>query len=420
MRMLERAGLVPTLRFSSRRLNSTARRRRRRGHWRAWRCAVKRHLLVTNDFPPKVGGIQNYLWDLWSRLDPSSFVVLTAFSDDGAAAFDAAQAERGIHIVRVPGKILFFPTPEALAAVRAAVKEHEIDLVLLDPALPARPPGAASRRPLRRDPARRRGDRARPPARLAGRAGPGAARARLVVSAGSYPAAEARRVAPDLTASLVEIPPGVDAGAIVPLKAAERRAARASLGLPVQGPLLSSVSRLVPRKGMDVLIEAANRLAPSYPDLVVAIAGDGRELDHLRRLARQSPVTVEVLGRVSQEDRAALLGASDVFVMACRNRWLGLEQEGFGIVFLEAAAAGVPQVAGDSGGASEAVLHGETGLVVGDPGDPGAVAEALRSLLADPNRRRRMGRAARSRVQESFDNDVLASRLADTLAGVAI
>ena len=127
----------------------------------------------------------------------------------------------------------------------------------------------------------------------------------------------------------------------------------------------------MPRKGMDVLIEAADRLAPSYPDLVVAIAGDGRELAHLRRLAGQSPVTVRVLGRVSDEDRAALLGAADVFVMACRNRWLGLEQEGFGIVFLEAAAAGVPQVAGDSGGASEAVLDGVTGLVVARPGRPG-------------------------------------------------
>jgi phosphatidylinositol alpha-1,6-mannosyltransferase len=227
-------------------------------------------------------------------------------------------------------------------------------------------------------------------------------------------------VVPDLTASLVEIPPGVDIGGIVPLNAAERRAARKRLGLPAEGPLLSSVSRLVPRKGMDVLIEAANRLAPSYPDLVVAIAGDGRELGHLRRLAAQSPVRVEVLGRVSQQDRAALLGAADVFVMACRNRWLGLEQEGFGIVFLEAAAAGVPQVAGDSGGASEAVLHGETGLVVSDPGNPGAVAEALRSLLVDPTRRRRMGRAARHRVSASFDNDLLASRLAEALVGVAI
>jgi phosphatidylinositol alpha-1,6-mannosyltransferase len=381
---------------------------------------VKRHLLVTNDFPPKVGGIQNYLWDLWSRLNPSSFVVLTASSDDGAAAFDAAQAERGIRIQRVPGKILFFPAPDALAAVRAAVKEHEVDLVLLDPALPLGLLGPHIGVPYG---VVLHGAEVTVPGRLPG-SRTALARvlrdARLIVSAGRYPAAEARRVVPDFDGALVEIPPGVDVGGIVPLTADERRAARTGLGLPADGPLLTSVSRLVPRKGMDVLIAAANRLAPSYPDLVVAIAGDGRELGHLRRLAAQSPVRVEVLGRVSQEDRAALLGAADVFVMACRNRWLGLEQEGFGIVFLEAAAAGVPQVAGDSGGASEAVLDGETGLVVADPGNPGAVAEALRSLLVDPNRRRRMGRAARFRVEESFDNDVLASRLAEALAGVAI
>ena len=106
--------------------------------------------------------------------------------------------------------------------------------------------------------------------------------------------------------------------------------------------------------------------------------------------------------------------------MACRSRWLGLEQEGFGIVFLEAAAAGVPQIAGASGGAPEAVIHGVTGLVVDHPEDPGDVAEALRALLADPTRRRRMGRAARTRVAESFNTGVLASRLADALAGVAI
>jgi phosphatidylinositol alpha-1,6-mannosyltransferase len=381
---------------------------------------VKRHLLVTNDFPPKVGGIQNYLWDLWSRLKPSSFVVLTASSDDGAAAFDAAQAERGIRIQRVPGKILFFPTPDALAAVRAAVKEHEVDLVLLDPALPLGLLGPHVGVPYG---VVLHGAEVTVPGRLPG-SRTALARvlrdARLIVSAGRYPAAEARRVVPDFDGSLVEIPPGVDVAGIVPLNAAERREARIRLGLPPEGPLLTSVSRLVPRKGMDVLIAAANRLAPSYPDLAVAIAGDGRELGHLRQLAAQSPVRVEVLGRVSREDRAALLGAADVFVMACRNRWLGLEQEGFGIVFLEAAAAGVPQVAGDSGGASEAVLDGETGLVVADPGNPGAVAEALRSLLVDPDRRRRMGLAARFRVQESFDNDVLASRLAEALAGVAI
>ncbi len=379
-----------------------------------------RHLLVTNDFPPKVGGIQNYLWELWQRLDPDSYVVLTASSDDGAAAFDAAQAERGIRIERVPEPILFFPTPSALSEVRRCAADYAVDLVLLDPALPLGlmgphvgvPYGVVLHGAEVTVPGRLPGSRAVLGHVLRG--------ARLVVSAGRYPAAEGRRAAPGMTATVVEIPPGVDIGAITPLKAAERRAARTRLGLPAHGPLLAGVSRLVPRKGMDVLIEAANRLAPSYPDLVVAVAGDGRDLARLRRLAAASPVAVRVLGRVSDQDRAALLGAADVFVMACRNRWMGLEQEGFGIVFLEAAAAGVPQVAGDSGGASEAVLDGVTGLVVEAPGDPGAVAEALRSLLADPTRRRRMGRAARARVLESFDNDVLASRLAEALAGVAI
>jgi phosphatidyl-myo-inositol dimannoside synthase len=381
---------------------------------------VTRHLLVTNDFPPKVGGIQNYLWDLWSRLDPASFVVLTASSDADAAAFDAAQAERRVRIERVPGSILFFPTPAARVAVRRCVEEHGIDLVLLDPALPLGLLGPSLGVPYG---VVLHGAEVAIPARIPG-ARLALARvlegARIIVSAGSYPAAEARRAVRGCTAPVVEIPPGVDAAAITPLAAPERRAARARLGLPARGPLVVSISRLVPRKGMDVVAEAANRLSASYPDLVVAIAGDGRELPQLERLAAASAVDVRVLGRVSDQDRAALLGAADVFVMACRNRWAGLEQEGFGIVFLEAAAAGVPQIAGDSGGASEAVVDGVTGLVVGKPGDPGAVAEALRSLLADPTRRRRMGRAARARVQEFFDNDVLASRLAVALAGVAI
>jgi phosphatidylinositol alpha-1,6-mannosyltransferase len=381
---------------------------------------LRRHLLVTNDFPPKVGGIQNYLWDLWSRLDPASFVVLTASSDGAAAAFDAEQAERGIRIERVRGPILFFPSVQARNAVRRLVAEHEIDLVLLDPALPlgllgprlGLPYGVVLHGAEVTVPARL------PVSRAALRRVLDAAD--LIVSAGAYPAAEVRRAAPKVGAQVVEIPPGVDATAVTPMTAPERRAARVQQGLPSHGPLVVSVSRLVPRKGMDVLIEAANRLAPSYPDLTLVIAGDGRERRRLERLAARSPLDVKVLGRVSDEDRATLLGAADVFAMACRNRWLGLEQEGFGIVFLEAAAAGVPQIAGASGGAHEAVLDGVTGLVVDRSDDPGEVAEAVRALLADPARRGRMGRAARSRVAESFDTGVLASRLADALAGVAI
>lgn len=379
-----------------------------------------RHLLVTNDFPPKTGGIQNYLWDLWSRLSPSTFVVLTASSDPEAAEFDAAQAARGVRIERVPGSILFFPTGSARAAVRRCVAENGIDLVLFDPALPLGllgprlgvPYGVVLHGAEVAIPGRLPGGRAALTRVLRG--------ARIIVSAGGYPAAEGRRAAPELTVPVVEIPPGVDTAAISPLAAPARRSARVRLGLPARGPLVVSVSRLVPRKGMDVLIETSNRLAPSYPDLIVAIAGDGRARARLERMAGAGSASVRLLGQVSDDERTALLAAADVFVMACRNRWAGLEQEGFGIVFLEAAAAGVPQIAGDSGGASEAVVDGVTGLVVRTPGDPGAVAEALRSLLADPTRRRRMGRAARTRVKESFDYDVLASRLAEALAGVAI
>jgi phosphatidyl-myo-inositol dimannoside synthase len=380
---------------------------------------VKRHLLVTNDFPPKVGGIQNYLWELWRRLDPESFVVLTASSDPGAAAFDAAQAARGVRIERVPEPILFFPTPSALRQVRRCVAEHAIDLVLLDPALPLGLLGPRLGVPYG---VILHGAEVTVPGRLP------VARTALghvlrgssvVISAGGYPAAEGRRAAGGLTAPVVQIPPGVDAGSIKPMYQSVRQAARVRFGLPAAGPLVVSLSRLVPRKGMDVLIEAAGRLSASYPDLAVAIGGDGRELPRLRRQAESSPASVTLLGRLSDEDRAVLLGSADIFVMACRNRWLGLEQEGFGIVFLEAAAAGVPQVAGDSGGAAEAVVDGETGLVVARPEDPGCVAAALRELLADPARATRMGAAGRARVVASFDYDALASRLADTLEEVA-
>jgi phosphatidylinositol alpha-1,6-mannosyltransferase len=380
---------------------------------------VKRHLLVTNDFPPKVGGIQNYLWELWRRLDPASFVVLTASSDPGAPEFDAAQAEVGVRIERVDEPILYFPTPRTLRQVRRCVAEHGIDLVLLDPALPlgllgprlGTPYGVILHGAEVSVPGRVPGARAALAHVLRG--------ASVVISAGRYPAAEARRASGELAAPVVEIPPGVDADRIKPMFESVRQAARVRFGLPSSGPLVVSLSRLVPRKGMDVLIEAADRLVPSYPDLVVAIGGEGRELPRLRRQAGASLASVSMLGRLSDQDRAVLLGSADLFVMACRNRWLGLEQEGFGIVFLEAAAAGVPQVAGESGGAAEAVIHGETGLVVARPDDPGCVAQALRELLSDPALAKRMGAAGRARVVASFGYDALASRLADTLEEVA-
>lgn len=167
---------------------------------------------------------------------------------------------------------------------------------------------------------------------------------------------------------------------------------------------------------MDVLIRAAALLAPTRGDLTVAIGGDGRDRGRLERLIRTTGAPVQMLGRVAHSDLPDLYGCGDVFAMLCRNRWGGLEQEGFGIVFVEAAAAGVPQVAGDSGGAAEAVIDGETGLVVRRPDDPTAVAAAISRLLDDPVGLAGMSAAGRVRAVDAFSYDVLATRLGVALA----
>ena len=162
---------------------------------------------------------------------------------------------------------------------------------------------------------------------------------------------------------------------------------------------------------MDVLVEASSRLAVGRPDLTVAIAGAGRDRSRLARLVADRAAPVRLLGRVPDDALAQLYACADVFAMLCRDRWFGLEQEGFGIVFLEAAACAVPQVAGDSGGAAEAVVDGATGLVVHRPRDAEQAVDSLARLLDDEGLRHRLGRAARARVETSFDYDTLAARL---------
>ena len=192
--------------------------------------------------------------------------------------------------------------------------------------------------------------------------------ARHIVAAGNYPAREAQRAA-GRELPITVVPPGVDTDRFRPLDDAERAAARRRFGLPVDAQLVLGVSRLVPRKGFDTAIRAVARLAATHPDLVLAISGRGRDDERLRRLATEVGAPVRFLGRVDNDALPDLYACADVFTMLCRNRWGGLEQEGFGIVFVEAAACGVPQVAGDSGGAADAVVDGITGLVVRRPDD---------------------------------------------------
>jgi phosphatidylinositol alpha-1,6-mannosyltransferase len=418
-------------------------------------------LLVTNDFPPKVGGIQSYLWELWRRLPPDEVTVLTT-PYAGAAEFDRAQPFR---VVRDRDKVLL-PTPALARRIDALARDIGAGVIFLDPALPL---GALGPR-LEAAPyvAVLHGAEVTVPGRLPG------SRALLrrvlrsaagVLAAGTYPADEAARAAGRPLPGLV-VPPGVDVDRFRPAGYSATRAIRRRYGLPETAPVVLGVSRLVPRKGFDVLIDAVARLArhrfrgsdpasgagrdgatgrageastavdaagappvaisgpgavpAAEPDgppeagepLHLALAGTGRDRDRLARRAARAGIgdRFHLLGRVPDDDLAAVYAAADVFAMCCRERWGGLEAEGFGIVFLEAAACGLPAVAGRSGGAWEAVEDGVTGFVV-DPLDAGAVAGALARLLDDPELRRRMGTRARARAETSFAYDGLAARL---------
>ncbi|MGH9136318.1 MAG: glycosyltransferase family 4 protein [Acidimicrobiales bacterium] len=368
-----------------------------------------KHLLVTNDFPPKIGGIQSLLWEWWRRLPPESFAVLTS-PHAGSESFDAAQPFR-VERVREP---VLLPHPVMVRRINTLAAEFGAGLVVLDPAVPLGLVGPSLRLPYG---VVLHGAEVTVPGRLPGSKqalGAVLRGARHVVSAGEYAAREAERAA-GRELPVTVVPPGVDVERFRPLDDAERVAARRKLGLPEDAELVVSISRLVPRKGFDVAIRAVAELAPARPDLVLAIAGRGRDERRLRRIASELRAPVRFLGRVPNEDLPGLYGCADAFTMACRTRWGGLEQEGFGVVFVEAAACGTPQIAGDSGGAAEAVLDGVTGLVISRPESWREVADAIAALLDDPERRAAMSVASRERAITEFSHDALARRLGESL-----
>ena len=388
---------------------------------------------MTNDFPPKVGGIQSYLWELWRRLPPGDVTVLTS-PYPGGGEFDRAQPFRVVRDSSCPWRLtpplsggyppspgVLLPTPALAGRIDSLAREIGADLIFLDPALPL---GALGPR-LRSAPymAVLHGAEVTVPGRLPGtrvllrRVLDGAAG---ILAAGHYPATQAARVAGRPLPGLV-IPPGVDVDRFRPAgdDPAARALTRKRFGLPEAAPLVLGVSRLVPRKGFDVLIDAIARLGRALSEPVhLALAGRGRDRDRLAKRAARAGLgdRFHLLGRVPDEDLPAVYGCADVFAMCCRERWGGLEAEGFGIVFLEAAACGLPAVAGRSGGAWEAVEDGVSGFVV-DPLDAGAVAQALERLLADPALRRAMAAAARQRAERSFNYDALAARLTPLAQG---
>jgi phosphatidylinositol alpha-1,6-mannosyltransferase len=375
---------------------------------------VRRHLLVTNDFPPKIGGIQTYLEELWRRLPVGSYAVAT-ITQPGSDAFDR-QFPAPIYRLSVP---MLLPTASTLSWLRQLTARERPDLVVFDPALPIGRAGPKLGLPYA---VVLHGAEIGVPARLPGLRrllGEVLAGAELVIAAGSYVAGEAGRCLGRALPPVVVVPPGIDQARFCPADPTARTGLRRAHGLDPDGLLVLAVSRLVPRKGIDRLICAAGALRSDYPHLEVVVAGTGRDGPRLRRLAVRRRARVRFLGRVSPADLPAVYRAADLFALPCRSRWGGLEQEGFGIVFLEAAASGLPAIGGQTGGVAEAIVDGRTGWVVEEPASSRAVEAVLRRAVADRGRLAEVGRAARDHA-ERFDYDRLAVRLAAALDRVPL
>ncbi|WNG80055.1 glycosyltransferase family 4 protein [Mycobacterium sp. ITM-2016-00316] len=375
---------------------------------------MTRVLLVTNDFPPRRGGIQSYLEAFVGELTATGGHELTVYAPSwkGAADYDKAAAEAsGYRVVRHQSTLML-PEPTVAGRMRALIDEHDIETVWFGAAAPlallsplARRAGATrvvasthghevgwSMLPLARNALRRIGDDADVVTYVSG------------YTRGRFASAFGPR------ARLERLSPGVDIDRFAP-DTVSRAQLRARYGLGDR-PVVLCLSRLVPRKGQDMLIRAFGRIRRRVPGAALVIVGGGPYRENLETLAQRAGVADDVLftGGVPGAELPAHHAMADVFAMPCRTRGAGLDVEGLGIVFLEASASGVPVVAGRSGGAPETVRDGETGWVV-DGTDVDAIATAVSDLLADPATATRMGAAGRDWVVQNWQWRTQGTRL---------
>ncbi|MER6997760.1 glycosyltransferase family 4 protein [Streptomyces sp. NPDC000410] len=376
---------------------------------------MRKTLIVTNDFPPRPGGIQAFLHNIALRLDPQQVVVYTSAWKRGRAGAEAAaafDADQPFRVVRDRATMLL-PSPRVTRRAVGLLREHGCTAVWFGAAAPLALMAPALRRAgARRIVATTHGHEAGwaqlPGARqLLRRIGESTD---TITYLGEYTRSRiAATLTPQAAARMVRLPPGVhektfhpdSGGALV----------RERLGL-TDRPVVVCVSRLVPRKGQDTLILAMPAILSQVPDAVLLIVGGGPYERELRGLAHRTGVAASVrfTGAVPWKELPAHYGAGDVFAMPCRTRRGGLDVEGLGIVYLEASATGLPVVAGDSGGAPDAVLDGETGWVVRG-GVPEESADRVVTLLKDPELRHRMGERGREWIEERWRWDLLADTL---------
>ncbi|GAA0478200.1 glycosyl transferase family 1 [Paractinoplanes deccanensis] len=372
---------------------------------------MSRTLLITNDFPPRPGGIQQFVHNLAVRRPPGELVVY-ASTWRGAEKFDA---EQPFEVIREQTGVLL-PTPAVARRAAALARAHGCDRVWF---------GAAAPLGLLADGLRRTAGIERAVALTHGHeigwaALPGARRLLRRIARGNdvvtyltdYQRVRLDRALHGLT-SLERLTPGVDVDTFHPgVDGSEIRARHGLTGRPV----IVCVSRLVPRKGQDMLIRALPTIRRRVPDAALLLVSGGPYRKKLERLTRDLDVERHVVftGSVPWPELPAHYAAGDVYAMPCRTRAAGLDVEGLGIVYLEASATGLPVVGGDSGGAPDAVREGETGYVVGGTDVP-ALAARLTDLLTDRALATRMGKAGRAWVEQEWRWETQAARLTQML-----
>ena len=373
-------------------------------------------LIVTNDFPPRSGGIQSFVHALASRL-PADRVVVYAPAWQGAAEFDARQP---FPVIRHPGSLML-PVPSVRARACRLLAEHGCDSVLFGAAAPLgllapQLRKAGAERIVGLTHGHEAGWAALPGARsLLRRIGDEVDV--LTYLAEYFRVRMARALSAEAATRMVRLTPGVDPMAFRPGSGGSQ--IRLELGIPADRPVVVCVSRMVPRKGQDLLIKAWPAVrSRSGCDPLLMLVGDGSYRSSLDRLVKQAGVADSVLftGPVSWDDLPAYYDVGNVFAMPCRTRRAGLDVEGLGIVYLEASATGLPVIGGDSGGAPDAILDGETGYVVGGR-DESALTERLVQLLTDPTGAAAMGDKGQAWIDREWTWDLVAERLEHILAG---
>ena len=376
---------------------------------------MEKILCITNDFGPRAGGIETFVIGLIERLPRSRVIVYTSAQDNSEHYDRRWLEEYGVEVVRDKAKILL-PTPGVAYCVKAIVRERKISTVFFGAAAPL---GLLSR-------ALRKIGVTHIVALTHGhevwwsKVWPFTLAMKSIsrhvdhlTYLGEFTkSAISRSITREAAAHMVKIAPGIDTDHFSPQDASQLRS---ELGLS-EKKVIVSVGRLVHRKGQDVLIEAMPAIIKEVPEAHILMIGEGPYRSYLenrvKALGLQERITF--IGRIQYADLPKHICAGDLFVMPSRSRLAGLEVEGLGIVYLEASACGLPVIAGDSGGAPDAVLEGETGLVV-DGTSKADVAAAVIELLQDADRSKAMGIRGREWIIQEWRWDIWASRFAQLL-----